>query len=110
MEERLAEPVKKQVDKRIARLEQDLATAQSRMENSVYKTVTDMLRDQMETLLPDFPSVLEKTKNFDTFIKSQKNRTFKDDFGITILHVEEELNHLREEIGFIKTRYSPEFL
>jgi len=29
-----------------------------------------MLRDQVGALLPDFPKVVEKTENFDAFIKS----------------------------------------
>lgn len=35
---------------------------------------------------------------------------FKDDYGITLLHVEEDLTFIKNEISFLKTRYSPEFL
>jgi hypothetical protein len=69
-----------------------------------------MLRDQVGALLPDFPKVVEKTENFDAFIKAQKGRIFKDDYGITLLHVEEDLTYIKNEISFLKTRYSPEFL
>ena len=48
-ESKVSEPAKHEADlkveKRFARIEQDLTTAHSRMENSVYKSVTDMLRD-----------------------------------------------------------------
>jgi predicted component of type VI protein secretion system len=83
------------VDQRLAQMEQNIKVATNRIQNHVLEKVTEMITDNIDELIPELPSLIEKVSMFEASVK--KNRSSKDKMESVALEAKLGLDELKNE-------------
>lgn len=74
------------------------------------KTVTDLIKDNYKELIPEFSILANKVTTFSNYLEAQQSRKAKTVLDTIGIKNHEEIAALKEEIEFLKSRFTPLFM